>query len=131
MVAAYQTGEKTYGLIRSRIGAVHRSEERSQFSPDITPLMLAAHYSNHEIIQLFLSRGQKIDIPHLDVCACLECKVQRDDDRLMMERARLNSYRSLASHAFLALTTTDPVAEAFDLAQNLRSLSRNHKEFKV
>ncbi len=29
-----------------------RTEEKSQFSPDITPLILAAHYNNHEIIQV-------------------------------------------------------------------------------
>jgi ankyrin repeat protein len=29
-----------------------RTDEKSQFSPDITPLILAAHYNNHEIIQV-------------------------------------------------------------------------------
>ena len=29
-----------------------RMEEKSQFSPDITPLILSAHYNNHEIIQV-------------------------------------------------------------------------------
>ena len=28
-----------------------RTDEKSQFSPDITPLILAAHYNNHELIQ--------------------------------------------------------------------------------
>ena len=93
--------------------------------------MLAAHYNNHELIQLFLSRGHKLNYPHLDVCACLECKAQRDDDRFMMERTRLNEYRALASPAFLALTSNDPVADAFELAQCLRVLAKNHKEFKV
>ena len=74
-------GEKTFGLIRSRVGAAHRAEERSQFSPDITPLILSAHYNNQESIQLFLSRGHKIDFPHADNCVCVECRIQREDDR--------------------------------------------------
>ena len=36
--------------------AFFRNEEKSQFSPDITPLVLAAHYNMHELIQMFLSR---------------------------------------------------------------------------
>ena len=31
-----------------------------QFSPDITPLVLAAHNNNHEIIQMFLSRHESL-----------------------------------------------------------------------
>lgn len=40
-----------------------RTEEKSQFSPDVTPLILAAQYNNHEIVQMFLSRSHTIDRP--------------------------------------------------------------------
>jgi len=50
-----------------------RTDEKSQFSPDITPLILAAHYNNHEIIQMFLSRNQTIDRPHPISCQCADC----------------------------------------------------------
>ena len=33
--------------------AFFRMEEKSQFSPDITPLILAAHNNNHEVIQVW------------------------------------------------------------------------------
>ena len=49
----------------------------------------------------------------------------------MMERSRLNAYRALASPAFIVATTQDPVADAFELAQCLKSLAKNHKEFKA
>ena len=41
--------------------AFFRKEEKYQYPPDITPLILAAHHNDHEIIQLFLSRGYTID----------------------------------------------------------------------
>jgi len=42
-----------------------RTEEKSQFSPDVTPLILAAQYNNHEIVQMFLSRNHTIERPHV------------------------------------------------------------------
>ncbi|VDP58564.1 unnamed protein product [Schistosoma mattheei] len=51
--------------------------KRSQFSSDISPLMLAAHINNHEIIQLLLDRGLKLEMPHDRACSCLECETIR------------------------------------------------------
>ncbi|VDP74358.1 unnamed protein product [Echinostoma caproni] len=51
--------------------------KRSQFSSDISPLMLAAHTNNHEIIQLLLDRGVKLEMPHDRSCSCIECETIR------------------------------------------------------
>ncbi|KAL3310517.1 Short transient receptor putative channel 2 [Cichlidogyrus casuarinus] len=54
-----------------------RGLDRSQFSSDITPLMLAAHANNHEIIQLLLDRGHKLEMPHDRSCLCMDCELTR------------------------------------------------------
>ena len=44
--------------------------EESQFSPDITPLILAAQKNQYEIVQLLLLRGDRIQKPHKFGCLC-------------------------------------------------------------
>lgn len=34
------------------------------FPPDITPIILAAHKNNYEILKLLLDRGAAIPVPH-------------------------------------------------------------------
>lgn len=36
----------------------------SSFTPDITPLILAAHRNNYEILKILLDRGATIPVPH-------------------------------------------------------------------
>lgn len=36
----------------------------AMFTPDITPLMLAAHKNNYEIIKILLDRGATLPNPH-------------------------------------------------------------------
>lgn len=36
----------------------------STFTPDITPLILAAHRNHYEILKLLLDRGATIPMPH-------------------------------------------------------------------
>lgn len=67
----YIAGAELYR--RTQKDPFFRTDEKSQFSPDITPLILAAHYNNHEIIQMFLSRNQSIDRPHPISCQCADC----------------------------------------------------------
>lgn len=38
--------------------------EKSCFTPDITPLILAAHRNNYEILKLLLDRGAALPMPH-------------------------------------------------------------------
>lgn len=36
----------------------------AMFTPDITPLMLAAHKNNYEILKILLDRGATLPMPH-------------------------------------------------------------------
>ena len=111
--------------------AFFRNEEKSQFSPDITPLILAAQYNNHEIIQLFLSRNHTIDKPHPISCKCSDCVSKQNYDSLKRSRSRLNAYRALASPAYMALSSPDPIMTTFELRQEMKKLAQVEKEFKV
>lgn len=111
--------------------AFFRTEEKSQFSPDITPLILAAHYNNHEIIQMFLSRNHRIEKPHAISCTCNDCVTKQNYDSLKRSRSRLNAYRALASPAYMALSSPDPIMTTFELRQEMMKLAEIEKEFKV
>ena len=47
--------------------------EHSAFTPDITPIILAAHKDNYECIKLFLDKKATIPHPHDVRCCCKEC----------------------------------------------------------
>lgn len=74
-----------YILLEKQVGQNNFSRyylsrsKRSQFSSDISPLMLAAHVNNHEIIQLLLDRGLELEMPHDRGCFCLECETIRGE----------------------------------------------------
>lgn len=111
--------------------AFFRLTEKSQFSPDITPLILAAHYNNHEMVQMFLSRNHTIEKPHAISCQCTDCQVKQNYDSLKRSRSRLNAYRALASPAYMALSSHDPIMTTFELRQEMMQLAEVEKEFKV
>uniref|UniRef100_A0A1I8GEW4 ANK_REP_REGION domain-containing protein n=1 Tax=Macrostomum lignano TaxID=282301 RepID=A0A1I8GEW4_9PLAT len=110
--------------------AFFRTEEKSQFSPDITPLILAAHYNNHEMIQMFLARNHTIEKPHVITCLCEDCQIKQNYDSLKRSRSRLNAYRALASPAYMALSSPDPIMTTFELRQEMMKLAEVEKEFK-
>jgi len=64
----YMAGEETIKRRTTENDPFFRTEEKSQFSPDVTPLILAAQYNNHEIVQMFLSRNHTIERPHVISC---------------------------------------------------------------
>ena len=107
------------------------SNQKSQFSPDITPLILAAHYNNHEIIQMFISINHTIDRPHPIACQCTDCVTKQNYDSLKRSRSRLHAYRALASPAYMALSSQDPIMTTFQLRQEMKQLAQVEKEFKV
>ncbi|XP_035211630.1 transient receptor potential-gamma protein-like isoform X2 [Stegodyphus dumicola] len=114
--------------------------DKATFTSDITPLILAAHRDNYEIIKLLLDRVSndssqapldiKIPTPHEVRCGCVECVKSSSEDSLRHSRSRINSYRALASPSLIALSSKDPILSAFELSWELRRLSFMEQEFK-
>ncbi|KAM3869242.1 short transient receptor potential channel 4-like [Diretmus argenteus] len=102
----------------------------SDFTPDITPIILAAHTNNYEIIKLLVQKGVSVPQPHEVRCNCVECVSNSDVDSLRHSRSRLNIYRALSSPSLIALSSEDPFLTAFRLSWELQELSKVENEFK-
>lgn len=102
----------------------------SDFTPDITPIILAAHTNNYEIIKMLVQKGVSVPQPHQVRCNCMECVSGSDVDSLRHSRSRLNIYRALASPSLVALSSEDPFLTAFQLSWELQELSKVENEFK-
>lgn len=76
--------------------------ERETFTSDVTPLILASHKNNYEIIKLLLDRGiSPLPCPHDARCGCRECTAALQSDCLRYSRSRINAYRALASPSLI------------------------------
>ncbi|XP_031369378.1 transient receptor potential protein isoform X2 [Apis dorsata] len=102
----------------------------SNFTSDITPLILAAHKNNYEILKILLDRGATLPIPHDARCGCDECVTSSEQDSLRYSQARINAYRALTSPSLIALSSRDPLLTAFELSWELHRLSRMEQEFR-
>ncbi|XP_065082412.1 transient receptor potential protein-like [Ochlerotatus camptorhynchus] len=107
--------------------AVDRSS--SSFTADITPLILAAHKNNYEILKILLDRGATLPMPHDVRCGCDECVTSSEQDSLRHSQSRINAYKALSSSSLIALSSKDPISTAFHLSWELRRLSRMESEF--
>ncbi|XP_042355964.1 LOW QUALITY PROTEIN: short transient receptor potential channel 6a [Plectropomus leopardus] len=105
-------------------------EDGTRFSHDITPVILAAHCQEYEIVHTLLSKGARIDHPHDYFCGCDSCNYQQQFDSFSHSRSRINAYRGLASPAYLSLSNEDPVLAALELSNELAMLADIEKEFK-
>ncbi|XP_041920288.1 short transient receptor potential channel 4-like isoform X1 [Alosa sapidissima] len=103
----------------------------SDFTPDITPIILAAHTNNYEIIKMIVQKGVSVPQPHEVRCNCVECVSSSDVDSLRHSRSRLNIYKALASPSLVALSSEDPFLTAFQLSWELQELSKVENEFKA
>ncbi|CAG2114527.1 unnamed protein product, partial [Medioppia subpectinata] len=105
--------------------------ERETFTSDITPLVLAAHRNNYEIIKIILDRGTSpMPAPHDARCGCKDCRLANKEDCLRHSRSRINAYKALCSPSLIALSSKDPILTAFELSWQLRRLSFLEPEFK-
>ena len=112
------------------VGEIGDPEESSDYSPDISPVILAAHCNQFEILQLLLMRGALIDRPHQLSCSCRRCQEKVHEDGLRHSLKRINTYRALASPAWISLTSPDPILTAFRLSWELERLALRENEFK-
>uniref|UniRef100_A0A8C9T6B0 Transient receptor potential cation channel subfamily C member 7 n=1 Tax=Scleropages formosus TaxID=113540 RepID=A0A8C9T6B0_SCLFO len=105
-------------------------EDGTRFSHDVTPLVLAAHCQEYEIVHILLRRGARIEKPHDYFCKCTECSARQRRDPFSHSRSRMNAYKGLASPAYLALSSPDPVLTALELSNELARLANIETEFK-
>ncbi|XP_045478716.1 transient receptor potential protein [Harmonia axyridis] len=103
----------------------------STFTADITPLILAAHKNNFEIIKILLDRGATLPMPHDVRCGCDDCVASSTADSLQHSQSRINAYRALTAPSLIALSSNDPILTAFQLSWDLRRLSRMETEFRA
>ncbi|XP_058271172.1 transient receptor potential cation channel subfamily C member 2b [Hemibagrus wyckioides] len=106
------------------------SIDDSQFAPGVTPLTLACQKDLYDIVTMLTQKGHVIPWPHKVSCACLECRNGRQYDLLKFSLSRINTYRGLASRAYLSITAEDAMLSAFYLSRDLRKLSKREPEFK-
>ncbi|SPP80905.1 blast:Transient receptor potential protein [Drosophila guanche] len=109
--------------------AVDRS--KSTFTVDITPLILAAHRNNYEILKILLDRGATLPMPHDVKCGCDECVTSQTSDSLRHSQSRINAYRALSASSLIALSSRDPVLTAFQLSWELKRLQAMESEFRA
>ncbi|XP_016974030.1 transient-receptor-potential-like protein isoform X3 [Drosophila rhopaloa] len=103
----------------------------AMFAPDVTPLMLAAHKNNFEILRILLDRGAAVPVPHDIRCGCEECVRLTAEDSLRHSLSRVNIYRALCSPSLICLTSNDPILTAFQLSWELRNLALTEQECKA
>ncbi|KAG7484405.1 hypothetical protein MATL_G00049060 [Megalops atlanticus] len=106
------------------------SIDDSQFAPGVTPLTLACQKDLYEIVTMLTKKGHVIPRPHRISCTCLECRNGRQYDLLKFSLSRINTYRGIASRAYLSITAEDAMLSAFRLSRELRKLSKKEPEFK-
>ncbi|TDG52296.1 hypothetical protein AWZ03_001126 [Drosophila navojoa] len=104
---------------------------KSTFTTDITPLILAAHRNNYEILKILLDRGATLPMPHDVKCGCDECVTSQTTDSLRHSQSRINAYRALSASSLIALSSRDPVLTAFQLSWELKRLQAMESEFRA
>lgn len=105
-------------------------KDTSTFTPEITPLILAAHKDNYEILKILLDKSASLPMPHDVRCRCRDCVYTIEDDCLYHSRSRINAYRALSSPSLICLSSIDPILTAFELSWEMRRLSKAENEFK-
>ncbi len=93
--------------------------------------MLASQYNRVKIVQILYELGDRISKPHTFHCECPSCLNRVEFDSLRHTQSRLNSYKALASEAYISFASEDPILTAFELSHELKILSTKEKCFKV
>ncbi|XP_077985600.1 short transient receptor potential channel 4-like [Glandiceps talaboti] len=102
-----------------------RATDAEYFHPDITPIILAAHHNNYDIIKLLLHHGAYVEDPREKRGSYVTEK-----HTLQHSLGMLNIFKALCSEAYISLTSLDPIERAFKLSERLRNLSNREYEFR-
>ncbi|XP_077862185.1 transient receptor potential-gamma protein-like, partial [Saccoglossus kowalevskii] len=103
--------------------ALHCRSLNTDFHPDITPVVLAAHNNNFEILQILTENGARIEDPEY-------YKFFTEEFTLEHSVGTISVYKALTSEAYISLTCDDPIERSFHLSQQMRTLSIRDFEFR-
>ncbi|XP_035234236.1 short transient receptor potential channel 4-like, partial [Stegodyphus dumicola] len=106
-------------------------KESPDYSPDITPLILAAHCGDYQMVRMLIERGHTIEKPHAPTCYCLTCKQQIVEAGSSISRIRLNAYKAVCNPSYICQVTNDPVYYGFALDKELKECALMDKEFRA
>lgn len=104
---------------------VNCRSETDDYHPEITPIILACHHNNFEIIDILLK--YKALVPSPD---------SSDSERtakhtLQRSVGTLNIYRALSSQFYISKVSDDPMGDGFLLCNRLREMSGLEYEFRA
>ncbi|XP_070551362.1 short transient receptor potential channel 4-like isoform X1 [Ptychodera flava] len=104
----------------------HAGFENEEFHPDTTPIILAAHHNDYDVIKLLIKRGA----PPIALSS-----YKTENHTIQRSVGTLNVYKALASESYMSAIElkdedTDPFRRAFKLFQELRKESSKEYEFR-
>ncbi|XP_054713562.1 short transient receptor potential channel 3-like [Uloborus diversus] len=105
-------------------------QDSPNYSPDITPLILAAQCGDYKIVRLLLERNHVIEKPHLPSCLCPTCKIMIEQMGSALSRMRLNAYKAISNPAYICQISDDPIYYGFGLDRELKQCGLLDKEFR-
>ncbi|XP_033724598.1 short transient receptor potential channel 3-like [Pecten maximus] len=85
-------------------------------------LMRAAIKNNFQVVQMIMLRAVSLEIPHDYFCSCRQCIDDREGDYMVFCNNRLDTFRALASPAYISLTEEDPIIACFHLSKGFKRL---------
>ncbi|XP_071958227.1 short transient receptor potential channel 5-like isoform X2 [Antedon mediterranea] len=109
---------------RSPQNMINSQADNEDFHPSITPIILAAHTNNHDIIKMLLQHNAVISDPWKKL------KTSRQKHSVQYSVGLLNIYKALSSEFYISLTSDDPIDKSFELYKRLKLLARMEYEYK-
>lgn len=94
-------------------------------------LIKAAIRNDFQIVQMIMMKGALVDIPHDYFCSCTSCIEEQNRDYMVFCNRRLDTFRALASPAYISLTDEDPVMSSFFLSKKFKQLQVMETEYKA
>ncbi|XP_043231293.1 short transient receptor potential channel 4-like [Amphibalanus amphitrite] len=107
-------------------------DSSSRFTPNMTPLILAAQADHYEMVCFLTKRGHKIIKPHPPDCFCkLECAGRLKGEDLVKSYHRVLTYQALTSPSYIIQSSPDPILTCFTLHRELGRNIHREREFRT